>query len=222
MKVYAINGSPRSGGNTAALLDSFLAGAASAGENVETHRIDLYLLNYKGCTECFGCKVKGGKSYGRCAYNDEIKELLWEVANADAVAFGSPVYFGDITGQLRSFLERLFYPFTAFKKDSDRIIAPKKVPTAFIYSMNAPEPQIEGGYAQQVSDMPRWAQRVLGYPPEIMLASDIWQMDDHDRYEMDVWDWEHKAQRRAEQFPRDLEKAFEIGKRLVMQKKDNQ
>ena len=216
MKVLAINGSPRSGHNTAKLLDAFLGGAASAGENVETRRIDLYSLNYKGCTECFGCKVKGSPMYGRCVYNDDIKELLWEVANADAVAFGSPVYFGDITGQLRCFLERLFYPFTAFKKDGDRVIAPKKVPTAFLYSMNAPEPPVEGGYAQRVSDMTRWAQHVLGYAPEVMVASNIWQMDDHDRYEMDIWDWEQKARIRDEQFPEDLKKAYEIGKKLVL------
>ena len=215
MKVIAINGSPRSGHNTAKLLDAFLAGAASAGENVETRRIDLYTLNYKGCTECFGCKVKGSANYGRCVYPDDIKDILWEVANADAVAFGSPVYFGDITGQLRSFLERLLYPFTAFKKDGDRVIAPKKIPTAFIYSMNAPEPPVEGGYAQRVSDMPRWMQHVFGYASEVMVASDIWQMDDHDRYEMSVWDWENKARRREEQFPKDLEAAFEIGKKLV-------
>lgn len=216
MKVYAINGSPRGGHNTAKLLDSFLAGAASAGENVETRRVDLYTLAYKGCTECFACKVKNSPSYGKCAYKDDIRELLWEVANADAVAFGSPVYFGDITGQLRCFLERLFYPFTSFKKDSDRVIAPKKIPTAFIYSMNAPEPPVEGGYAQRVSDMPRWAQHVLGYAPEMMVASNIWQMDEHDKYEMDVWDWGQKAEWRKTQFPKDLEKAFEIGKNLIL------
>lgn len=221
MKVIAVNGSPRSGHNTAALLDAFLEGAASTGENVETRRIDLYSLNYKGCTECFGCKVKGSPMYGRCVYNDDIKELLWEAANADLLVFGSPVYFGGITGQLSCFLERLLYPFTAFKKDSDRVIAPKKLPTAFIYSMNAPEPPLEGGYAAKVSDMPRWLHHVFGMEPELLLASDIWQMDDHDRYEMDVWDWEHKARRREEQFPKDLENAREMGRRLAESLKNN-
>ena len=212
MRVYAINGSPRKGHNTAALLDAFLEGAASAGENVETRRVDLYSLNYKGCTECFACKRKGSEGYGRCGYSDDLRELLWETATADVVAFGSPVYFSE----LRCFLERLFYPFTAFKKDGDRVIAPKKIPTAFLYSMNAPEPPVEGGYAQRISDMTRWAQHVLGYAPEVMVASNIWQMDDHDRYEMDIWDWEHKEYWRKTQFPKDLEKAFEMGKRLAL------
>ena len=85
--------------------------------------------------------------------------------------------------------------------------------------MNAPEPPIEGGYAQRVSDMPRWMERVFGYEPEVMVASNIWQMDDHDRYEMDIWDWELKARLHQEQFPKDLQKAFEIGKRLVIAEK---
>lgn len=216
MRVYAINGSPRRGHNTAALLDAFLEGAASAAVNAEIRRIDLYSLNYKGCTECFACKLKDSGGYGRCGYPDELRELLWEVANADVIAFGSPVYFGDITGQLRCFLERLFYPFTAFKKDGNRVIAPKKIPTAFLYSMNAPEPPVEGGYARCVSDMTRWTKHVLGHAPEVMVASNIWQMDDHDRFEMDIWDWEEKAMWKETQFPKDLEKAFEIGRKLTM------
>ena len=53
MKVLAINGGPRSSHNTAKLLDAFLEGAASARENVETRRIDLYALDYKGLHRMF-------------------------------------------------------------------------------------------------------------------------------------------------------------------------
>ena len=70
MKVLAINGSPRTKWNTAALLNNALEGAASQG--AETELVHLYRLNYKGCVSCFSCKLKGGKSYGRCAVKDEL------------------------------------------------------------------------------------------------------------------------------------------------------
>ena len=116
MKVFAINGSPRDKHNTAKMLDAFLAGVKSADDSAEVKRIDLYKYSYKGCTECFGCKVKDSANYGKCCYEDDITEILTEVSSADIIVFGSPVYFGGITGNLMCFLERLFYPFTALKR----------------------------------------------------------------------------------------------------------
>ena len=49
-----------------------------------------------------------------------------------------PVYFHDIPGQLRSFMERLLYPYLVYGKEYYSI-APRKMPTAFIYTMNATE-----------------------------------------------------------------------------------
>jgi multimeric flavodoxin WrbA len=91
MKIYAINGSPRKKWNTALLLEHALAGAASQG--AETELIHLYDLTYKGCTSCFSCKLKGGKSYGRCAMNDGLTPVLEKLAEADAFILGSPIYF---------------------------------------------------------------------------------------------------------------------------------
>ena len=74
MKVIAINGSPRKKWNTATLLEKALEGAAS--EGAETELIHLYDLNFKGCTSCFACKLKDGKSYGKCAMKDELTPVL--------------------------------------------------------------------------------------------------------------------------------------------------
>ncbi len=74
MKVVAFNGSPRKSWNTATLLNQALEGAASQG--AETELIHLYDYSYKGCISCFACKLIGGKSYGRCAVDDELKPIL--------------------------------------------------------------------------------------------------------------------------------------------------
>lgn len=82
MKVYAINGSPRKKWNTATLLEKALEGAASKG--AETELVHLYDLDFKGCTSCFSCKLKEGKSYGNCAMNDGLTPVLSKLAEADA------------------------------------------------------------------------------------------------------------------------------------------
>src|SRR5512143_1634038 len=105
MKVMAFNGSPRKKWNTATLLEKALEGAAS--EGAETRLVHLYDITYTGCISCFACKTIGGKSYGKCAAQDGLTPFLREAESADALIFGSPLYFGTVSGQMRSFMERL-------------------------------------------------------------------------------------------------------------------
>lgn len=99
MKVLAINGSPRKTWNTATLLNKALEGAASQG--AETELIHLYDLNFKGCLSCFACKIKGSKSYGKCAANDDLSPILKKVEEADAIILGSPIYFRTVSGEMK-------------------------------------------------------------------------------------------------------------------------
>ena len=136
MKVIAFNGSPRKNCNTAMLLKHALEGAASQG--AETELIHLYDFNYKGCISCFACKRIGGNSYGRCAVNDDLTPALNKVQEADAVILGSPTYLGSVTGEMRSFIERLIYPYLVYDKSNSTLFS-KKIPTAFIYTMGVNE-----------------------------------------------------------------------------------
>jgi multimeric flavodoxin WrbA len=115
VKVLAINGSPRKRWNTATLLNNVLEGAASQG--AETELIHLYDLDYKGCRSCFSCKLIGGKSYGRCATKDDLTPVLEKIQLVDALILGSPIYFGEVTGAMRSFLERLLFPNTVYDEN---------------------------------------------------------------------------------------------------------
>ena len=69
--------------NTGILLKKALEGAASQG--AETEFIHLYDLNYKGCTSCFACKIKDGKSYGKCAVRDELTPILRKIEESDGI-----------------------------------------------------------------------------------------------------------------------------------------
>ncbi|MDO4566760.1 MAG: flavodoxin family protein, partial [Oscillospiraceae bacterium] len=108
MRLIGVNGSPRKNGNTAAMLDQALNGARAQG--AQTERIDLYDLKYTGCRSCFECKRLGGRSFGRCALKDGLTGALEKALGAQALIVASPIYFGDVTGQTRSFFERLCFP----------------------------------------------------------------------------------------------------------------
>jgi multimeric flavodoxin WrbA len=104
MQVLAFNGSPRKEGNTGKLLREALRGAADSGAT--TTFIQISNLNLKGCRGCYGCKKKA--SYGKCVQKDDMTDLYPLIDNADAVLFGSPVYMGAMTPELKMVLDRLF------------------------------------------------------------------------------------------------------------------
>ncbi len=100
MKVIGFSGSPRKGANTDRLVSHVLAGAQSAG--AETAFFRIADLNIKGCISCYYCK-----SHDTCSIKDDMQGLYKEMLGADAVVIGSPVYMGQMTGQTKTFVDRL-------------------------------------------------------------------------------------------------------------------
>ncbi|CQR71048.1 2-amino-4-deoxychorismate dehydrogenase [Sporomusa ovata DSM 2662] len=212
MKVLAFNGSPRKTWNTAVLLNHALEGAASQG--AETEIIHLYDLNYKGCISCFACKLKNGKSYGKCAYKDDLTPILEKIEQADAIIFGSPIYLGAVTGEMRSFLERLIFQYLVYDKNYSTLF-PKKIQTGFIYTMNVDNSRLqEMGYERHLNLTKMALQRTFG-AVESLFVTDTYQFDDYSNYVVTAFDPEKKAKRRKEEFPNDCKKAFEMGARFA-------
>lgn len=213
MKIVAINGSPRKEWNTATLLTESLKGAASQG--AQTELIHLYDLDYIGCTSCFACRMKGGKSYGKCAMKDDLTPVLEEIANAQALIFGSPIYFGSVTGALRSFQERLMAPYFTYTVPYGSMF-PRKMRTGAVYTMNIPEEKVKTyGYEYIFNLTERYSKLIFGVPVELLCSFDTYQFDDYSKMVSDCFDPVHKAGRRKEVFPQDCQKAFELGQRLM-------
>ncbi len=212
MKVLAFNGSPRKDWNTAMLLEKALEGAASQG--AETELIHFYDLDYKGCISCFACKLKGGKSYGKCAVNDDLKPVFKKIEEADAIILGSPIYFSALSGEMRSFLERLMFQYLVYDKERSTLF-PKKIKTGLICTMNVPESFVkEIGYEQSIKGTAMTLARIFG-ASESLLVTDTYQFDDYSKYVVTAFDAEDKARRRREVFPEDCSKAFELGAGLA-------
>ncbi|MGD0919875.1 MAG: flavodoxin family protein [Thermodesulfobacteriota bacterium] len=214
MKAIGINGSPRKKWNTAILLEEALKGAGS--QEAKTELFHLYDLNYKGCISCFACKKKPGKSYGKCAVKDGLTPLLKKVNGADVIILGSPIYFGSVTGEMRSFLERLFYPLMTYTDPPGSLLS-RKVQTAFIYTLGATRKMArERGFDKQIVANETLMKMILG-ASETLCSYDTYQFEDYSKVYAPRFDPEKKAKVRAEVFPIDCEKAFEMGARLVRQ-----
>lgn len=211
MNVIAVNGSPRKKWNTATLLREAMAGASSAGASTEM--VNLYDLHYRGCISCFACKRKGG-NLGHCAMRDGLTDLLESIASCDVLLLGSPIYFGNVTGTMRSFMERLLFASMTYNSGG-RFTFPGKLTSAFIYTMNVSSDMMdELGYREIFSRNQALLER-LGGPSEVLVSNDTYQFDDYSNYEASMFDERHKAQVRAEQFPLDLRNAFDLGARLA-------
>ena len=212
MNAMAINGSPRKKWNTATLLENALSGCGTNG--AETEMVHLYDYAYQGCTSCFSCKKIGGKGYGRCAMRDELSPLLDRAVHADILILGSPFYFHTETGEMRSFMERLLFPYLTYTLDRVSI-SPRKISTALIYTMNAPEEEMATIHQDSSVAASRGIMTRIFGSCEVLLCTDTYQFDDYTKYVSTRWDPDVKARRRKEIFPQDCERAYELGARLA-------
>ena len=210
MKVIAINASPRRKWNTATLLQSALEGAASQG--AETELVHLYDLDFKGCTSCFACKLKGGKSYGKCAVRDGLTPVLEKIRDGDALILGSPIYFGTVSGMMRCFMERLMFPYLTYTRPPASLF-PKIMPTAFIYTLNVSEQQMKEIYASHIGANEHVLKMIFGNA-ETLSSNETLQFEDYDKVIFSYFDPEERKERQRTVFPQDCRRAFELGARL--------
>ena len=105
-KILILNGAGRKNGKTAAMIKSF-SDAASANGN-EIKEFHLQNMNIHGCLNCNGCQRKPEYSEEPCVQKDDMNEIYPALREADMVVFASPVYFWDITGPLKTAIDRTY------------------------------------------------------------------------------------------------------------------
>lgn len=98
-RILCIAGSPRKASNSAALLDSCIAGIQSAGGLADT--LVLAGTRLPGCTGCGLCAPTGS-----CALNDAMTPIYPRLDAAEAIVVASPVYFASVPARLKSFIDR--------------------------------------------------------------------------------------------------------------------
>lgn len=208
MKVLAVNGSPRKNENTAVLLRSALGGAHENG--AETRLVNLYDLNFKGCLSCFACKRKGSLCNGICAVKDDLKEVLEYALSCDVIFLGSPIYFGEVTGVMRSFLERLFFPNLSYN-EGELSTFPGKIASGFIYTMNVPKDVMDKINYEAIFTQNQRLLELFHGKSEILISNDTYQFHDYSKYDASRFDENHKAKVKETQFPIDCQNAYDMG-----------
>lgn len=207
-RVMIIDGGPRKNFNTASMLQKFAEGVMSVSDQIEVKTVRLYGLNYKGCMSCMACKIKD-KASNVCKFKDELTPILEDIAQADGLVLGSPIYFGDVTGQMRTFLERLAFPWLSYNDYS--LTAPNRMPVVLIETMNgAPERNNSQGYGSM-----EYCIKIALGEPEHLIAYNTYQVKNYDRYELASFSEETKRQWRDEHWAQDLQNAFDAGKRMA-------
>ncbi len=212
MYVVAFNGSPRSGGNTAVLLERALAGASSRG--AETELVHLGQVVMRGCQACYSCK-RPGPGRARCSQSDGMTGLYPRIERADGILLGSPIYFGTISAATKAFIERLFCYFNWGRFPSS---FPGKVRVGLIVTMGAEEQHMEKAYRQHIELNQTVLSRTLG-SVELLTSTDTMHLEDYSSIVADALQplVGRKLEHRRTAFPEDCRKAFDLGVRLVQE-----
>ena len=102
--IVVFDGGPRNKkySKTSFMVDNFIAGAESAGANVDFFKLKDHKINH-----CVGCYTCWTKTPGECIYNDDMTELRKKYREADLVVFASPLYIFNVTGIFKDFMDRL-------------------------------------------------------------------------------------------------------------------
>ena len=104
-KVIVISTSLRRGSNSDMLADKFIEGARSAGNDVE--KISLIGKEIQFCKGCFACQ-----KLGRCVIKDDVNDIMAKVMEADVVCWATPIYYYEMSGQMKTLIDRMnaMYP----------------------------------------------------------------------------------------------------------------
>ena len=99
-KVLILSGRPRKGGNSDLLCDEFMRGAIESGHHVE--KIRVADKKVASCRACYYCRA----TEGECVIEDDMKDILQKMIDADVIVLASPVYFYSIDAQLKAVIDR--------------------------------------------------------------------------------------------------------------------
>ena len=99
-RVVVISTSLRAGSNSDMLADQFVAGAKAVGNEVE--KISLVGKEIRFCKGCMVCQ-----KISRCVQKDEVNDIMAKVLQADVVAWATPIYYYEMSGQMKTLIDRM-------------------------------------------------------------------------------------------------------------------
>ena len=208
-KIVAVNAGPRMGWNTETLIAEASMGAESAGATVE--RFDLFRLEkYTGCISCFGCKKE--KFKGHCVCKDSLTPVLDAIRESDGLIIGSPNYLSEMTASFWALYERLIFQNLTYNLEKP-CCNERLIPVLLIMTSNAPDTMYRG----LIGDYRQTLNRFVG-PTEVFVSGNTLQLKDYGKtdWEWTMFDPAAKMKRHENVFPKERQKAFEMGAALAV------
>jgi len=138
-KVIGFIGSPREEGNTATIIEEIAEVAKQQGAEVKLYHLNT--MSFKPCQGCFKCRQAD-----TCTLDDEMQQVYKDLKDAGALIIGSPIYMGQVSGQTKAFLDRLF---PIIGPDFKPRFGTKK--TVLVFSQGRPEPEAYKGYIETLA-----------------------------------------------------------------------
>lgn len=106
MKILVLSGSPRTNGNTVAMVDAFAEGARESGHQVTV--VPVCQKKIAGCLACEYCHMKDSDHERQCVQKDDMQEIYPVLDEADMIVLASPIYYHGFTGQLQCAINRIY------------------------------------------------------------------------------------------------------------------
>lgn len=163
MNIVCLFGSPRKEGNSASVARHFLRRAEELGARVQSYYLND--LTYRGCQACNACK----SSSESCVLPDDLAQVLDAVFAADLVVLASPVYYADVSAQLKGFIDRTYsflLPGYIAKQHPNRLAQPK--PLVFILTQGHRDPALFADILPRYQDIFRWTGFAKTYPLRVV------------------------------------------------------
>lgn len=212
MKAVVIHGGPRKNWNTDLLCQKFIAGAAAGG--AETQLFSLYDLDFKGCRGCLSCKFRNNPDSGLCRIPDSLRPVLEAVDACDILVLASPVYYHNVTGEMRSFMERLFFPYTSY--DDFQQVSSSAKQVLMLYTMNVDSESMEKFHYPELFSRYESLLRRFFQHCETFYSTQTLQTMDYSKYHMSMFDENARKLRRESVFPQECEAVYAIGHRMAL------
>jgi multimeric flavodoxin WrbA len=151
MRIACVLGSPRPRSNSSTIARRFCDAAAPFGATTET--FGLNKLTYRGCQACMACKTK----LDHCVVDDDLKGVLEAVRAADLIVLASPVYYGDVSAQLKGFIDRTYsYLVPDYITREDRSRLPRGKKLVMILTQGNPDENLFGDIFPKYSNFLAW------------------------------------------------------------------
>lgn len=185
--VPIIVGSPRKDGDTVTLAKEAERGLISKYGTSEFFYLNE--MTFSGCQACYICKQENSI---RCTRNDDMQDFYEAIDHADGLIVATPIYFGNVTGQTKLWLDRLF-PYLSIDLGNH---LPKKLPVSVIYTQNQPDSTLFTG----AMDMFEYMLQILGFEKrDRLIAPDL----------------DAGRKPRVSEYPHLMDDAYRLGQTLI-------